>query len=184
MISKKVILFVASIYPSLAYSQPAKPGAEAVMECRQATKAQPHVGVAYTGHVKNQDYDFSVRIPPGLTAWGGVARDAPFHGFTVFLGPTTRSCIVFEIHIRVDEEDAVLPASGAARLQLGKAQGWQTTEQAMVHGVSMTSVKTTLAFSRPGGTVDGEILLISPTSMLHETKGTYDGLLHSLSFGR
>ena len=184
MVLNKILLFFVLIYPSLMYSQDAKPGVETAMECGQATKTQPRSGVAYTGRVTNEDYDFSARIPFGLTAWGGVARDAPFHGFTVFLDPTMKSCIVFEVHLRVDEEDAPLQASGAAPLRLGKAQGWQTTEKGIVHGVGVTKVKTTFTFARPGRTDDGEILLISETSKLGEAKRTYDDFLRSLSFGR
>lgn len=48
-----------------------------VVDCRHATMAKPGVGDQYKGAVSNEDYAFSLRIPTGLTAWSGVAREAP-----------------------------------------------------------------------------------------------------------
>lgn len=183
MISKKMALCVVLIYPSLVHSQ-AGPGVQRVVDCAQATKTRPHVGVAYTGRVTNEDFGLSLRVPSGLTAWGGVAPDAPFHGFTFFLDSATNSCIVVEVHLRVDEEDTPSRPPGSPRLQFGGAEGWQITERGTVHGVSITNVRTEFTFTRPSRTDDGEILLVSPTLKLSGAKRIYDDFLRSLSFSR
>jgi hypothetical protein len=134
--------------------------------------------------VKNDDYRFFAHIPSGLTAWGGVANDAPFHGFTIFLDPSMKSCIVFEVHLRVDDNDAPERPPKAKVLQLGDAQAWQTTDEGSSHGSSLTSVSTVFVLKQPNQTDDGSILLIAPSSELRKAMKIYEAFLRSVRFGR
>jgi len=165
-------------------SQPVGGHQATVRECAQATNTRPRIGVQYRGYVKNEDYSFSARIPSGLTAWGGVANDAPFHGFTIFLDPSMKSCIVFEVHLRVDQSDAPEHQPAAKALQLGGARAWQTTEEGPAHGLALTNVRTVFSLKRPSQTDDGEILLIAPSSELREAKRKYETFLHSVKLGQ
>jgi hypothetical protein len=154
-----------------------------VRNCRDVVMTRPGMGPAYSGTVENSDYDFSARLPSGLTAWGGVAESAPFHGFTIFLGPKVESCIVFEVHIRVDESDRFAPLPGAKSVPLGKAQGWQTTNTGLAGGVRLTNVQTVFSFRQPDEMDDGSILLITPDSSAGEALKTYRLFLRNLVFG-
>lgn len=86
-----------------------------------ATLSRPGVGSAFRGTVRNDDYAVSVQIPKGLVGWEGTDPPAPFHGFTIFLDPQMTACIVFEVHIRVDEDDTLKPHGSAASMHLGEA---------------------------------------------------------------
>jgi hypothetical protein len=164
-------------------------GAEAprgpeVVDCHHATLSKPGVGNEYKGSVDNDDYAFSVRIPPGLTGWDGVARDAPFHGFTIFLDSKLSACIVFEIHVRVDENDKPAPPASAVPMRLGAASAWQSTRQSPLTSGPITNVRALLSFKRPDQVDDGEILLVAPTSALAEARPIYDAFVRSLVFHR
>ena len=154
-----------------------------VTSCRDVVTTRPGMGQAYTGTVENSDYNFSARIPPGRTAWGGVAESAPFHGFTIFLGPRAESCLVFEVHISVDESDRFTPLPGAKSIQLGKADGWQTIYRGVVRGVRLTNAKTAFSFKQPDQIDDGFILLITPDSSAGEATKTYRLFEQNLLFG-
>lgn len=155
-----------------------------VTSCREVVTTRPGLGPAYAGRIENSDYNFSARIPPGLTAWGGVAESAPFHGFTIFLGPKAESCIVFEVHIRVDESQKSAPLPGARSVPLGKADGWQTTYTGAVSGMKLTNVQTAFSYKQPDQIDDGFILLITPDSGEGEALKTYRLFLRNFVFGR
>ncbi len=74
MNAKKIILLITLVSAVAAKSQSLNAHSPMVMECEQAVKTRPQVGNRYRGFVTNDDYRFSARIPRGLTAWGGVAR--------------------------------------------------------------------------------------------------------------
>jgi hypothetical protein len=155
-----------------------------VVDCRHATMTKPGVGNKYKGTVSNDDYAFSVRVPTGLTGWSGVAREAPFHGFTMFLGSRLSACIVFEIHVRVDESDKPAPPVSAVPMSLGDASAWQSMSQSESPAGGTTNIRTLFAFERADQVDDGEILQVAPTSTLPIAKAAYDAFIRSLSFHR
>jgi hypothetical protein len=154
-----------------------------VKSCEKATFAKPGLGRPYKGTVRNSDYDFRASIPPNLTAWSGVADEAPFHGFAVFLDATEQSCILFEVHIRVDENAVVEPPVAAKRLALGKAIGWQKTISGVINGTGFVNTTTTFSFVQADQTDDGEIILVAPLSQAGGLAKIYDEFVHNLDFG-
>jgi hypothetical protein len=163
----------------------ASPGADAqaraTVSCAEATMTKPNVGVAYRGDVSIDDYKFHTRIPGGLTGWSGTATDAPFHGFTIFLDPSMHSCILFEIHLRIDDDEAPVRPHGAKAIAVGRATAWQITSGRQAKGP--VNVTTYFSFRQDGQTDDGKVLLISPPEELQTTRVLYDALLRSVSIG-
>ena len=98
MIKKLIVLLIAVSFTKAAYCQVSVHRSK-VVNCAQATRTRPQIGNVFRGSVSNDDYAFSARIPNGLTGWGGVYKDAPFHGFTIFLDSNMEACIVFEVHL-------------------------------------------------------------------------------------
>jgi hypothetical protein len=141
------------------------------------------MGPAYRGLVRNEDYEFSVYVPKGLTGWGGVAESAPFHGFTIFLDKQERSCIIFEIHIRVSEDDTSEASTGAAPVSLGMAQGWQISKSGLVQNLRLINLVTKFTFRQRGQIDDGEVMLIAPEDNAEIAKARYKSFLSSLRFG-
>jgi hypothetical protein len=154
-----------------------------VVSCQQATLARPGNGRSYSGAFVNEDYALSVRVPDGLKGWDGSAQDAPFHGFEIALDSTMTTCIVFEVHLRVEDGDAPRHFRGEKAIQLGKAHGWQTVTRGSVDKVSTVNVRTTFSFERPGETDDGEILLVAPSETYEKARVDYDAFINSLKFG-
>lgn len=183
MMRRVFVLSIVLLTATVAISQSAVKNPATAIGCRQATQTLPQRGVAYRGAVTNDDYHFSARIPSDLTGWGGVADDAPFHGFTMFLDPKGDSCIVFEIHLRVDESDAPKRLPGGTAVQLGKAVGWQELKEGTANGVNIKNVRTVFSSKQSNQIDDGEIVLVSPTSNLKEAKRLYEAFLRSVRFG-
>ena len=103
----RISIVTALAWPMIAFSGgQAAASQSTVMRCEEATRARPQTSVAYTGQVDNDDYKLSLRVPDGLKGWGGVAPNAPFHGFTIFLDSEPDACVLFEVHLRVDPTDA------------------------------------------------------------------------------
>lgn len=180
---KKLVLLIAVSFTEAAYCQVSVHQSK-VASCAQAAGTRPQIGNAFRGSVSNDGYAFSARIPSGLTGWGGVYKDAPFHGFTIFLDSNMEACIVFEVHLRVDADDTARPPSVATSIQLGKAQGWQWTHEGRIANSRLINVHLMFSFRQPNQIDDGEVLLITPASRLKETKATYDAFVHSIKFGR
>jgi hypothetical protein len=171
-----VLAFAVGIQPPQA-----KAKQQTVRDC---SETHPGEGPAYTGAVQNSDFNFYAKVPFGLTAWGGVDKSAPFHGFTIFLDAKAKSCIVFEVHVRVDKSEPVSPDPKAKSIQLGKAEGWQTRTTGVANGAKLINVETVFSFERPDQIDDGYILLVTPTSNADDPLSIYDSFLHSLEFGR
>ena len=183
MIKKLIALLVAvslveTAYCQLGLHQPR------VVSCAQATRTRPQIGNAFRGSVSNDDYAFSAQVPSGLAGWGGVYKDAPFHGFDIFLDSNMEACIIFEVHLRVDGDDTLRRPSAATSTQLGKAQGWQWTREGRTANSRLTNIHLLFSFRQPNQIDDGEVLLITPASRIKETKATYDALVRSIKFGR
>lgn len=184
MIKKLIVLLVAVSFAEDAYCQLGLHQSR-VVSCAQATRARPQIGNAFRGSMSNDDYAFSAQIPTGLAGWGGIYKDAPFHGFTIFLDSKMEACIIFEVHLRVDGDDTPRPPSAVTSIQLGKAQGWQWTREGRTANNSrLTNIHLLFSFRQPDQIDDGEVLLITPTSRLKEAKATYDAFVRSIKFGR
>ena len=154
------------------------PDTTKVYRCDQITYARPGLGRSFTGHVVNDDYRFTATIPRRMTAWDGVADEAPYHGFVLFLDSRLEACIDFEIQIRIDQESAPKQTASATHMQLGEAKAWQS-----IHGDDRwVNVSTLFSFKQAGEIDDGEVLLIAPKSRLPEARSIYDALLHSFRF--
>jgi hypothetical protein len=149
-----------------------------VQRCDQATYARPSMGRSFTGHVANDDYAFAVNIPAELTAWDGASEAAPFQGFVLFLDPRLQACIVFEVHVRVDEESAPKRPASAVQMRLGEAKAWQDIRT----DGQLTNVSTTFSFKQIDQIDDGEVLLIAPESERSRVEGISDAFVHSLMF--
>jgi hypothetical protein len=149
-----------------------------IQRCDQATTVRPGMGRSFTGLLENSDYAFAVSIPNQMTAWDGVWRDAPFHGFVLFLDPQLQACIVFEVHVRVDDEDAPTPSPSSVQMRLGEALAWQDHNS----DGRLVSIRTTFSFHQADQIDDGEILLITPGSQRERARGIYDAFVRSLTF--
>ena len=154
-----------------------------VVTCSQATLTRPEVGVAYRGLVTNDDYKLVAVVPQAYTGWGGVAAEAPFHGFTMFMDQSLRSCILFEVHRRVDETDGPLHPHAAETLSLGQARAWQTSGRITAKGGEIMNLKTIFTFHHDGEMDDGQVTLISPASEQRNTMRVYNNFLKSVHFG-
>jgi hypothetical protein len=153
--------------------------------CGEITLAHPGMGVAYKGTVKNSDYRFSAMIPDGLVGWG-AAPSAPFHGFTIFLGSGQTSCIVFEIHLRVnvpeDRDGGRPPRKGGRRIGVGNRQGTETVETGSATGSVLQNVNVTLELPRDDYTNDASITLVTLQSDAARNKHVFDRFLASFHF--
>jgi hypothetical protein len=179
----RISIVTAVAWPMIAFSGgQAAASQSTVMRCEEATRARPQKGVVYAGHVDNDDYKLSLRVPDGLKGWGGVAPNAPFHGFNIFLDSELDACILFEVHLRVDPTDAPEHPTGAKSLQLGSASAWQVIHEAGARRLGMTAVITSFSSTQRDQIVDGEVLLITPTQRLERAKKVYEALLKSLKF--
>ncbi len=156
----------------------------AAISCEQITLAKPGVGSAYQGTIKNEDYGFSAEVPAGLTGWSGVDQNAPFHGFTIFLNSQANACINFELHMRLDENDALKPLRSAKSLHLGDAQAWQSARSEKIKKVGMTNISTLFSFKRGKQIFDGNVILISPVSQLEGARRIYDKFIAKLVFSK
>jgi len=170
-------------YTGEIHSQQIKAQATKVKDCAQVSNTHPGIGHAYTGLVRNEDYDFTAHLEAGLTGWSGVAETAPFHGFVIFLDSTEQSCILFEVHLRVDESDGQIHSPRAKDLRLGKAEAWQTTNIGVIEGIQVSNIRTAFSFKQATQIDDGVVLLITPNSKVRELRRIYDGFLKSIVFG-
>jgi hypothetical protein len=179
---KRTALFVVLVLAVTAYSQPKRRQSK-VVDCGQVTQTRPGRGHGFRGEVVNEDYVFSARIRGGLTGWGGVAQVAPFHGFTIFLDSQMKSCIIFEVHLRVDDNPPRHPRT-ATPIQLGRAQGWQWAREGNIADSTVANFNTSFSFGPPNHVDDGEVLLIAPTPGFQEAKAAYDEFVRSIKFGQ
>lgn len=151
--------------------------------CEQIVSTRSGIGPRYAGTIRNDDYDFTARIPQGFTGWGGVASDAPFHGFTIFLDPKGKSCIIFEVHIQGTETGITQRPIGSTAISLGKARGWRTEYSGLINGVRFINDASTFSFEQPDQIDNGEILLVTPASGTERAMRVYDSFLTSVQFG-
>ena len=170
---------VASLIATAATAQ-----AQAVLTCEQLVTTRAGVGQAYRGAFRNDDYKVSARIPTGLVGWGGVANSAPFHGFTIFLNHEQTSCIVFEIHIRVIDQERLGPPPTAERLKLGRAKGWQFKSRGIAGTLELLNVETAFTSKLSDQVDDGTILLVTPLPGSAKAEEIYSRFVRSVAIGK
>jgi len=155
-----------------------------VRTCNEATLARPGQGVAYRGAVQNSDYHLVATIPDGLVGWGAAA-EAPFHGFAIFLDSGRTSCIIFEIHLRVElPEDRDAANSRRERghwIKVGNQRGWQVMDSGQAGDSAVTNVNVALELRHRGYVNDANITFITPkAAALNST--AFDRFLASFRF--
>ena len=179
-ISMMLGVLMAVVLPVAGTGRGATPRPPAVRSCNAETAVRRGVGTAYRGTVRNDDYRFVADVPAGMTGWSGVASGAPFHGFTIFLESSPQSCIVFDIHLRVDEEDG--PRMPAGVPMFGGATGEERVARGTARGVRLRTVVTTFSRRRAHETDDGSVTLITPEDDVRRTEPVYREFLQKLRF--
>jgi hypothetical protein len=152
--------------------------------CSQTWIPAPGIGHPFRGAVRNDDYGFKVTVPAGFTGWSGVAESAPFHGFMIYLDAARQSRINFEVHLRVDDNDAPIRPVGAKPVSFGDAVGWQTQRSGRVNGRSMLYVTAHFSHRQRDQVDDGSIQLITPSDQARATFKTYKKFVGSLDFDK
>ena len=113
-----------------------------VARCGDLTHAEPGSGARYEGAVTSDVFELTAVIPAGLAGWG-AAQGAPFHGFAIFLPHS--GCILFEIHLRVDEDQRRGRPSSAREVRVGNVRGWEQEASGVVGGTSWANVRASLS---------------------------------------
>lgn len=160
--------------------------ASQVQGCDGYTNAQPGHGVAYKGTLRNSDYGLTVQIPPGQTGWG-AAPEAPFHGFAIFLAGDLKSCIFFEIHLRVDTDDhkSISNHPSATRIKLGNRNGWEEQSTGVIEGNEWTNVTVRYSIRHPRSTNeidDGTITLVTLTQDKSKNMALFQEFISQIRF--
>jgi hypothetical protein len=155
-----------------------------IRSCAKAVLTRPGIGPKYRGLLTNSDYRFTADIPAPLTGWGGVADEAPFHGFTIFLDKSARACIIFEIHIRVDGAyPAYRKPQSSSPISLGNATAWQIRSSGTVNDTQIENIITTFSNRQRNSEIDdGSVELITPASHARDSEQTYLQFLQHLRF--
>ncbi|WP_419805884.1 hypothetical protein [Terriglobus sp.] len=166
------------VAPGAADARAAGTGHSPLQLCGEATRTQPGIGTAYHGMVQNDTYALSALVPPGLTAWSGVATEAPFHGFTMFLGP--ESCVIFQIQLRVEDDPA--PNLRGATKRLDGVRMIESRRVALRKGARFLTRETVFSHAQPHEIDDGSVLLITPESRRAASERAYEQFVRSLNF--
>jgi hypothetical protein len=160
-------------------SRAGDPGGADGVSCAQVSSTGPGYGVRYTGHVESSDYRMSLTIPKGRSGWGADFH-APFHGFVIYLDDARKACVVFEIHIRVDEAEIPERPKRSALIHLGSLPAWQLERRWDERGVPMVNIETGFTSTDGKAIHDGSLLLISPALTIPTTRPVYESILSSL----
>ncbi|HVI53732.1 MAG TPA: hypothetical protein VM621_01620 [Luteibacter sp.] len=130
----------------------------------------------------NDDYHMVISVPNGETGWGGVADDAPFHGFDIFPVGSHSSCIVILVGWRVEEDEKPTRPPGSTVVELDGTQAWLEQRRGTVEHQEM--VNEIVSFSAPVRTVfaDGQAIMVAPADEVPKVRKIYQQLLKSLSF--
>jgi hypothetical protein len=154
-----------------------------VETCEAITSVRPGFGVPYRGTLTNGDYRLTVVIPQGLTGWG-AGWEAPFHGFDIFFPDGSRSCMGFEIHLRVDlgEAQGAERRHLGTRAKIGNRAGWKEEINGIIDGSAWTNVK--ISFSVQNGTDvdDGSVWLVTPTGQLSKNMPIFNRFVSHIRF--
>jgi hypothetical protein len=152
--------------------------------CESASLTRPSIGVGYRKVVRNSDYGVKIAIPDGMVGWGGVAPEAPFHGFVVFLPGHPESCMGFTIQLRVEPWDgAPAERSHAGKAaSVGNRSGWEQSGMGEVNGIEWSNVKINFSVSRHGNVYDGSVWLVSRTEDLRKNMPIFRNFVSQIRF--
>jgi len=155
-----------------------------VKTCPQISLARPGFGASYRGAVRNDDYKLSLTIPDGLTGWGADPV-APFHGFTIFLPPDDNqpSCIMFEIHLRVDLGQREAKHRGV-KMMIGDVTAWREEATGTINGTDFTNVTIRFSAARGQDVDDGTVRLVTPTKDIGRGRPILKAFLSQMKFDR
>ncbi|GEM_PF-2689774 len=181
LFSATLFYATAQIFMPLANASEVALEKSSISNCESVTLVRKNVGNAYKGSVTNDDYSMSLVIPKGLIGWGGVAEDAPFHGFTIFLekADSSSACIVFDIHVRVNAEDKPVRLHSSHRIKIKNISGWQSINRIITKGEDIVVITTALSYTKAGDMIDSEITMIVPKLKYTEKKVIYDAFISS-----
>jgi hypothetical protein len=173
-----ILLLFFSMYAIAA--QETRPGG--AQTCAQVSLARRGFGASYQGTVRNDDYKFRVTIPEGLKGWGADPV-APFHGFTVFLPSEgdLNSCIVLEIHLRVELGEREARHRGT-KVAFGGVTGWKQEATGTVSGTEISNITIRFSVVHARRVDDGTIWLISPTKDMAKNLRLLDTFLSEIAF--
>ena len=174
------ILFLASSACVAAQG----PQSGRVKTCSQISVAHPGFGASYRGAMRNDDYKLSLTIPDGLTGWGADPV-APFHGFTIFLpsGDDRSSCIMFEIHLRVDLGQREAKHRGV-KMMIGDVTAWREEATGTISGTDFTNVTIRFSVTRGQDVDDGTVRLVTPTKDIARDRPILEAFLSQMKFDR
>jgi hypothetical protein len=125
-----------------------------------------------------------IAIPSGLTGWGGVAPEAPFHGFVIFPPDSPRSCTGFDIQLRIDLGNGAGPEShlvGKAAT-VGNRRGWEVGRSGVVSGTAFTNVTITFSVQYGRDIYDGSVWLVTPNQDLEREMPVFRKLVSGIRF--
>jgi hypothetical protein len=153
-----------------------------VKTCSQISLARPGFGVSYSGVVRNDDYKFSLTVPEGLTGWGADPV-APFHGFTIFLPDGQSSCIMFEIHLRIDLNPREARHRGT-KVVIGDVTAWKEEATGTINGTGFTNITVRFSVAHGQDVDDGTVRLVTPTKDIGRNGPTFEAFLSQIKFDR
>ena len=170
------------VLASAAGAAAQSPRPDRAASCAQLSLARPEMGAPYRGAVRNDDYKLTLTIPGGLTGWGADPL-APFHGFTIFLpSPDEQtSCIVFEIHLRIDLGQQEARRRGR-KATMGGATAWRREVTGSVGRTGFTNVTVEFSAPRRQEISDGTVRLVTPTKDLNRNMPIFDTFLSQIRF--
>jgi hypothetical protein len=90
---------------------------------------------------------------------------------------------VFEVHIRIDEADAMKRPQKAKTISLGRAEGGQTRNALGAGANRLVNITTVFSFKQSDQIDDGYVLLIVPVKQLPDASNQYHAFLRGLKFG-
>lgn len=155
---------------------------EGMVTCKEIGAVSTGIGWPARGRFSNDDYGFSVRVPTGVTAWSGVAKAAPFHGFGFRLDREGHSCIDLELEWRVDRDEPPPLPSDMTPAPMAGATAGVAEIRGKINGTSYLNRTVYFTYKRGDGFVDGQVTLIVPTPDEKRTRAIFDAFVRSLRF--
>jgi hypothetical protein len=155
-----------------------------MVTCKEIGAVSTGIGWRARGRFSNDDYGFSVRVPTGVTAWSGVAKEAPFHGFGFRLNSSSRSCIDLELGWRVDSDEPPSLPSGMTPIPMAGATAGVAEIRGQIHETPFLNRIVYFTSKQGDGFVDGRITLVVPTRDEKRARAIFDAFVRSLTFSR
>lgn len=157
---------------------------EGMATCKDIGAVSTGIGWPARGRFSNDDYGFSVRVPAGVTAWSGVAKGAPFHGFGFGLGRDRHSCIDLELGWRVDSDEPPSLPSGMTPIPMAGATAGVAEIRGQIHGTPYLNRTVYFTSKRGDGFVDGHVTLVVPIRDEKRARAIFDAFVRSLVFSQ